>query len=124
MPPRISLVVDDESSIRAYVKAILEREQFQIIEAEDGTQGLHWVEKLGDALDLIVSDIQMRGGDGLTFVCSVRESFPAVPIILVSGFAEPGKYPSTSFEFVQKPFRTAALLTAIENATKKMELRK
>ncbi len=124
MSSRICLIVDDEPSVRAYVKAILEREQFQTIEAEDGIRGLRWVEKLGDALDLIVSDVEMPGADGLTFVCSVRESFLALPIVLISVCAEREEHPSTSFEFVQKPFRPAALLTAIENATKKMKLRR
>ena len=125
MQSKTCLIVDDESSVRAYVKAILEREQFQAIEAEDGIQALRLVEKLGEVLDLIVSDINMPNGDGVTFVCSVRESFPVLPIILISGYAdhELQWHPSTSFEFVQKPFFPPALLRAVENATKNMKLR-
>jgi two-component system response regulator HydG len=83
------------------------------------------VEKLGDVLDLIVSDIKMPNGDGLTFVCSVRELLPVLPIILMSAYAEPERqeHPSTSFEFLQKPFFPPALLKAVENAKKNMKLR-
>ena len=125
MQSKTCLIVDDESSVRAYVKAILEREHFQTFESQDGIQALRLVEKLGDLLDLVVSDIQMPGGDGVTFVCSVRESFPKLPIILISGYAEPERqeHPSTSFEFLQKPFFPPALLRAVENATKMMKLR-
>ena len=125
VPSKTCLIVDDESSVRAYVKAILEPEQFQTLEAEDGIAALRIVEKLGDLLDLIVSDIKMPGGDGVTVVSSVRELFPALPIILVSGYAElePQRHPTTCFEFVQKPFRPATLLGAIENATRMMKLR-
>lgn len=125
MQSKTCLIVDDESSVRAYVKAILEREHFQTFEAQDVIQALRLVEKLGDLLDLVVSDIKMPGGDGVTFVCSVRESFPILPIILISGYAEPERqeHPSTSFEFLQKPFVPHALLRAVENATKMMKLR-
>ena len=87
--------------------------------------GLRLVEKLGDVLDLIVSDIKMPNGDGLTFVCSVRELLPVLPIILMSAYAEPERQenPSTSFEFLQKPFFPPALLKAVENAKKNMKLR-
>ena len=126
MRPQICLIVDDESSVRAYVKAILVRKQFQIIEAENGIQGLQLAQKLGDALDLIVSDIQMPNGDGFTFVCAVRESLPTLPIVLISGFAdsEQTKHPNTSFEFVQKPFSPTTLLSAIDSATNAMKRRK
>jgi len=84
------------------------------------------IEDLTDAVDLIVSDIEMPGGDGMTLLCSVRESFPVIPIVLISAYSEPERqrYPSFSFEFIQKPFPPEILLTAIRKATKMMELRK
>jgi len=122
----LSLIVDDESSVRDYVTAIVEREQFRTIEAENAIRAAHIIENFGDAIDLIVSDIQIPGGDGMTLACSVRESFPTVPFVLMSGFAEPGRetHPSISFEFVQKTFSPETLLTAIGKAMKMMELRK
>jgi CheY-like chemotaxis protein len=84
------------------------------------------VENLGDALDLIVSDVQMPGGDGLTFACAVRELFPTLPIVLISGRGEPELQErlSAPFEFVRKPFLPHTLLTGIENAVNTMKLRK
>jgi DNA-binding NtrC family response regulator len=120
------LVVDDESSVRAFLRAILERNQFQVIEAEDVGQAAQAVQNLGDGIDLIVTDIRMPGGDGITFAASVRESFPLLPIILISGYTEPPwkRYPSTSFVFVPKPFLPATLLSAIAKAKETMALRK
>jgi CheY-like chemotaxis protein len=68
MHSKLCLIGDDESSIRSYVRAILEREQFQMMESENGVQALRLVEKLGGKLDVIVSDVQLPGGDGLTFI--------------------------------------------------------
>lgn len=125
MSTRSCLIVDDEPSIRAYVKAILEREQFQTLEAQNGVEALHMVEKLGEILDLIVSDIRMPDGDGITFACAVREIFPTLPIVFISGYAEVERqqHPSGAFEFVQKPFLPGTLLEAMENAKKMMALR-
>jgi CheY-like chemotaxis protein len=111
MPTRISVVVDDEPAIRSYVSAILQREDFQTVEAESGASGLEIVQQLGNGVALIVSDIQMPDGDGLTFASSIRQTFPDMPIILVSGQVRP----DASFEFVQKPFRPSALLQAVHN---------
>lgn len=105
----VSLVVDDEASIRKYVSTILQREDFRTLEAEDGAQALQIVQELGGSVDLIVSDIQMPNGDGLTLARAVRKSFPAVAVILVSGNAKP----DAAFEFVEKPFSPSAILQAV-----------
>jgi CheY-like chemotaxis protein len=107
---RISLVVDDEPSVRKYISAILKRENFQTVEAGDGAHGLRIVQELGDEVALIVSDIHMPNGDGVAFAQAVKAEFPAVPIILVSGQAE---QPHREFGFVRKPFQPSALLEAV-----------
>src|SRR5258708_4910684 len=89
MVHKVTLVVDDEASIRKYVSAILQLEHFQTVEAENGCDGLQIVCDLGNDLELVVSDIQMPNCDGLTFAHAVKEAFPAVPVILISGGAEP-----------------------------------
>ena len=106
---RISVVVDDEPSVRKYISAILKREHFQTVEAGDGAHGLRILQELGDEVALIVSDIHMPNGDGVTFARAVKASFPAVPIILVSGCAEPG----SDFDFIRKPFLPSALLETV-----------
>ena len=72
--------------------------------------------ELRGAVDLLVSDIQMPLMDGITLACSVRAEFPAIPLILVSGYAEieEAKLPDTGFEFVQIPFHPATLLSAVK----------
>jgi CheY-like chemotaxis protein len=60
-------------------------------------------------VDLIVSDIQMPNGDGLSFAKAVKKSFLAVPVILVSGNGQP----DARFEFLKKPFLPATLVSAV-----------
>ena len=105
----ISLVVDDEASIRKYVSTILQREHFRTLEAEDGAQALQILEELDGSVDLIVSDIQMPNVDGLTLAYAARRLFPVVPVILASGNARP----DAPFEFVEKPFSPKVILHAV-----------
>lgn len=106
---RISLVVDDEPAVRKYISAILQREHFQTVEAGDGEHGLRIVQELGEEVALIVSDIHMPNGDGVAFAQAVKAAFPAVPIILVSGQAEP----HPEFGFIRKPFLPSVLLKTV-----------
>jgi len=105
----VSLVVDDELSVRRYVSTILKREHFRTLEAEDGAHALQIVQELAGGVDLIVSDIQMPNGAGLSFAQAVKKSFPSVPVILVSGYGQP----DAGFEFVKKPFLPATLVSAV-----------
>jgi CheY-like chemotaxis protein len=112
MTGRISLVADDDASVRKLISATLQEEDFQAVEAEDGAQALRIVRELGNHIALIVSDVQMPNGDGLTFARAVKRAFPAVPIILVSGCSEP----SAEFDFfLRKPFPPSALLEAVRS---------
>ena len=116
MSHKISLVVDDEPSVRDFIIAVLQGDGFQTIEAENGVHALELLHKLGGAVDLLVSDIKMPLMDGITLACSVRAEFPAIPLILVSGYAEieQAKLPNSGFEFVQLPFHPATLLSAVK----------
>ena len=116
MSHKISLVVDDEPSVRSFIMAVLQSDGFQTIEAENGVHALELIHKAGGAVDLLVSDIKMPLMDGITLACSVRAEFPAIPLILVSGYAdiEQAKIPDTGFEFVQLPFHPATLLSAVK----------
>src|ERR1700674_5436613 len=94
----LSLVVDDEPGIRAYIKAVLRRECFETLEAYRGNQALQIVNVVRAPIDLIVTDLQMPNGDGLSFANAVRKTFPSIPIILLSGRTKP----DTVFEFIEK----------------------
>ena|ERR1035438_6813865 len=107
----LTLVVDDEPAVRGLISAILREEGFQTLEAGDGTQALQIVMALDGEVDLIVSDIQMPNGDGLSLARAVGVSHPEVPIILISGHVKP----DAGFEFVQKPFSENVLLKAVRS---------
>lgn len=79
------LIVDDSKTVRNLVAFIMKKEGFRVTSAEDGLDGL---EKLysSDAVDLIVSDVNMPRMDGLTFIKTVREqeAYRDIPIVVLS----------------------------------------
>ncbi len=69
---KISLIVDDELSIRKYINSVLPSDGFQTSEAENGVQALELMRKLGTGVDLQVCDIKMPKMDGIPLACPVR----------------------------------------------------
>jgi two-component system, cell cycle sensor histidine kinase and response regulator CckA len=119
MADHVGLIVDDEPSIRRFIRAILDGESLQILEAGNAAEALRIVQKLGGRLDLIVSDIKMPGDmDGVDLAYSIRHSYPAVPVVLISGWAdeETVKNADADFVFIQKPFVTETILSACRRA--------
>jgi DNA-binding NtrC family response regulator len=110
----LALVVDDDSSIRSFVRAILLAEGFQALDAQDGQQALEIVRASGGGVDLMISDIQMPGRDGIGLAREVMQVFPAVAIILMSGHPAP----ECDFRFIQKPFSWMEMRGMIRRATR------
>ena len=81
------LMVDDSPTIRKFVRAILEKgfPGSQVYEAEDGKTALH--ELAGQKMDLIVTDMQMPGVDGQSFIKTLQRNslLSKKPIVILSG---------------------------------------
>jgi DNA-binding NtrC family response regulator len=115
MAEPVCLIVDDEPAIRGFLRLVLKRRQLQSVEAENATDALRIIHKLGGRLDMILSDITMPGEmDGVDLAHSVRNTFPAIPVILFSGYKNAGD--AEGFEFIPKPFVPEAILDAVDRA--------
>src|SRR5450759_5013300 len=77
------LVVDDEPSIRETARQMLESGGYEVLTAADGLDGLHSLSK--SLPDLIISDLNMPRMSGFEFLAVVRERFPHIATIAVSG---------------------------------------
>ncbi len=77
------LIVDDDGSIRALLREVLEEEGYQVGEAADGKQGV--LRYREDPADLVITDILMPEKDGVELIMELQESFPEVKIIAMSG---------------------------------------
>ena len=105
------LVVDDSLDVRFVIREFFESHKDGYL-VEEAINGLQALEKLGASLpderfDLVISDIEMPGMTGLELVGKIKERFPQLPVILMSGAFE--AYKKTVFAlgvngFFAKPF--------------------
>ena len=79
------LIIDDEADIRMLMAGILEDEGYQTREASDSVGALDAVEARQPSLVLL--DIWLEGSpsDGMEVLEQIRESHPAVPVVMISG---------------------------------------
>jgi CheY-like chemotaxis protein len=107
----VCLIVDDEPAIREYIGVILQRKGIRSIEAESAIEALRILHQIRGQVDLLISDIQMPGDmDGVDLAHSIKDSFPTLPVILISGYAD--RVPA-GFAFVQKPFMPEKISEAV-----------
>src|SRR5215211_4644124 len=79
------LVVDDEESLRITTGAILEQEGYLVDIASSGDEALDLLNKTD--YDLVLTDLHMEGGDGLTVLSQIRQQAPLTISVVLTGFA-------------------------------------
>jgi DNA-binding NtrC family response regulator len=121
--PKI-LIIDDERAIRSTLKEILEFENYNVDEAEDGIKGLQQLGK--SKYDVVLCDIKMPGMDGIEVLEKAMELNPDTPFIMISAHGtidtavEATK--KGAYDFLQKPPDLNRLLVSVRNALDKSNL--
>jgi len=101
------LVVEDEDPVRMFACRALTNKGYKVLEASSGEQGLEILESEAEEIDLLISDVIMPTMDGPTLVKEARKSYPDLPVIFVSGYAEDvfrKNLEAEEFRFLPKPF--------------------
>lgn len=102
------MIVEDEESVRTFSARALETTGYEVYEAESGEEALELLDELKGELDLLISDVVMPEMDGPTLLKKVRELFPELKVIFVSGYAEESVRRDLeddwSVEFLPKPY--------------------
>ena len=82
--PKILVVDDDALDRELAARYLVQLRDLTVIQAEDGAQALDRIAQ--DAPDLVLTDLQMPGMDGLELVQRIRSMHPLIPIILMTSF--------------------------------------
>ena len=77
------LIIDDDELVRLSVRKLLEIKGFDVRVAESGLAGVKIVRS--DKIDIMITDIFMTDKDGLEVIREVREGYPNIKIIALSG---------------------------------------
>jgi two-component system nitrogen regulation response regulator NtrX len=117
------LIVDDEPNIRRMVSALLTSEGFEVRDAADGLAGIARADEFEP--DLVLLDLMIPGAiDGMAVLEKLRERFPELPVIMMSGRAGLADAVKATrlgaVNFLEKPLTPEGVLLAIASA---LELR-
>lgn len=112
------LLVEDDASFRRTLTEVLRAHGYEVTASSDAVCALEALRT--EEIDVVVTDLVMPGMKGPQLLESIRESFPAVPVIAVTAFGSiEGALDLTragAADYLAKPFRTRALLEALERA--------
>jgi len=114
------LIVDDSEIARTVLKAMLQNQGAQVIEAENGTLGLEQVKAHGASLSLIIVDYLMPDMNGLIFVEKIRAKpeLNDIPVIMLSGVSERDvvlrMFKAGITDYLVKPFLKEELLARLD----------
>ncbi len=112
------LVVDDDVTVRATMRRVLEHQGYTVIVAEDAHEALRLLERTHVPVDLLITDVQMPGMQGDALVLRVREAWPELPVLYVSGEprnAHVAQETSGRAQFLAKPFLPTELLESVRD---------
>jgi two-component system nitrogen regulation response regulator NtrX len=120
------LIIDDERSIRATLKEILEFEKYLVETAQDGIEGYKMAEEKN--FDLIFCDIKMPKIDGIETLKKIIENNILTPVVMISGHGDIETAVHTlkigAFDYIEKPLDLNRVLTCVKNALNNNHLRK
>lgn len=117
------LIIDDERPIRSSLRDILEYEDYKVLDADNGFDGLNILKK--EKIDLVLCDIKMNKMDGME-VLTEAQSICDTPFIMISGHGtietavEAAR--KGAFDFLEKPLDLNRLLITVRNALEKSVL--
>ncbi len=107
---KVVLVAEPERNVRSFLCSVLQQAGFQSLEAANGEDALGLFEKIGGAIDTLITELRMDGMDGKALAQAIRVAAPEVPVIYLS--AEANAAP----ELHDPEHRTAVLDNALSQS--------
>ena len=113
------LVVDDDDNVRRALKRVLRRMRCRVFDAPDAETALAVMER--EPVQVVVSDYRMPGMSGVEFLRIVKERWPRIQRVLLTGQADSSAIEeavnrSEIFRFIWKPWDDGHLLITIQSA--------
>jgi PAS domain S-box-containing protein len=114
------LLVEDEDAVRAFVKTVLERFGYRVLEASDAETALEVLSGSAARIDLLLTDVILPRMDGPELARRVTSEWPDTPVLFMSGYPErmataegvlePG------LQLLEKPFTAQAILARVRQS--------
>ncbi|HEY8362069.1 MAG TPA: response regulator transcription factor [Tissierellaceae bacterium] len=118
------LIVEDESSIRKFVKINLENNGFKVFEAETGEEGLSIARN--EKIDIAILDIMLPGIDGFQVCKILRDEFPKIGIIMLTAKSQDiDKIMGLEYgtdDYMTKPFNPTELVLRVKSLARRVDV--
>jgi len=114
------LVVDDNKFLRIAVSKMLSRLGYEVLSADSGENGLSIF--LKNKFDVVLSDYEMPGMDGVAFACSIKKNSPRTRVVIMTGAGREtvlARKTTAVDEVISKPFTLAQIDETIQNLSGK-----
>ncbi|NCO68601.1 MAG: Fis family transcriptional regulator [Nitrospirae bacterium CG_4_10_14_0_8_um_filter_41_23] len=118
------LVVEDEKSMREVLKILLDGENYEVMTASDGLEGLSSLDK--DIFDLVITDMKMPKADGFQVLKKVKEISPDTIVIMITAFGTRETAIEAmklgAYNYINKPFNIDEIRLIVKRAIEKKKL--
>lgn len=122
-PPKI-LVVDDEESMRFFLREALCKQNYEVDSASDGKEALDLAHRVN--YDCVIMDIRMARMNGIETLQEMRKIHPEVPVIMMTAYGSRQVAIETiqkgAYDFFSKPFDLAEMRIVVKRALEKKSL--
>jgi len=112
------LIVDDEIETCALLREIMEKEGYDVQVAQDGQTALDLV--IGQHPDVVLSDIQMPGMNGIALLMAIHQRQPATQVILLTAYGSLSTavegIKAGAFDYLSKPFVLDEIRSVVRHA--------
>lgn len=109
------LVAEDEDAVRTLIRRALEQRGYTVLEAATESAAIDAIHN-ANHLDLLITDLELKGGNGHNVARSLRTTHPSARLLFISGYLQD---PPPSGEIsLQKPFSPKTLVLAVQDLLK------
>jgi PAS domain S-box-containing protein len=116
----VILLVEDEEELRRLAVRELDRRGYAVVVAAEGTEALEVARSLDGRIDLLVTDVVMPGMSGIELAATVKELWPLMPVLFVSGHLDEGSVGrnpmAADADLLAKPFTPQQLGQRVRQA--------
>ncbi len=114
------LVIDDEKSMREFLKLMLTRDGYDVESVATGPEAMQLIKRRH--FDLIITDIRMQPWDGITVLNKIKEYAPEAMVVMISAYAKKEDAVEAmklgAFDFLPKPFPIDEMRKVVSEALK------
>lgn len=117
------LIVDDEAPLVRMLAAHLTEMGYRVVSASDGVEAMRVVKE--ESPDVVLCDIVMPDIDGIEVLRQVKQTYPRLPVIMMTGYAERDNLDACivagAEDYLSKPFNHDTLRDVLSRAVQKAE---